>query len=37
MLEWENMFWRGRERENKEHNGGPPCGQVRGVVGDTGN
>ncbi|XP_022863214.1 small GTPase LIP1-like isoform X4 [Olea europaea var. sylvestris] len=29
------MFWRGRKRENKEHNGGPPCGQVRGVVGDT--
>ncbi|KAK4383531.1 Small GTPase LIP1 [Sesamum angolense] len=31
------MFWRGRERENKEQNGGPPCGQVRVlVVGDSG-
>ncbi|BBG96267.1 Ras-related small GTP-binding family protein [Prunus dulcis] len=33
-----NMFWRDRERENKEQNGGgPPCGQVRVlVVGDSG-
>ncbi|KAJ9670886.1 hypothetical protein PVL29_027058 [Vitis rotundifolia] len=32
------MFWRERDRENKEHNGGgPPCGQVRVlVVGDSG-
>ncbi|CAL8109245.1 unnamed protein product [Prunus armeniaca] len=32
------MFWRDRERENKEQNGGgPPCGQVRVlVVGDSG-
>ncbi|CAH9071186.1 unnamed protein product [Cuscuta epithymum] len=31
------MFWRERERENKEQNGGPPCGQVRVlVVGDSG-
>uniref|UniRef100_A0A5B6Z350 Uncharacterized protein n=1 Tax=Davidia involucrata TaxID=16924 RepID=A0A5B6Z350_DAVIN len=31
------MFWRGRERENKEQNGGQPCGQVRVlVVGDSG-
>ncbi|VFQ96055.1 unnamed protein product [Cuscuta campestris] len=31
------MFWRERERENKELNGGPPCGQVRVlVVGDSG-
>ncbi|XP_042512767.1 small GTPase LIP1-like [Macadamia integrifolia] len=31
------MFWRDRERENKEPNGGPPCGQVRVlVVGDSG-
>ncbi|CAH9118922.1 unnamed protein product [Cuscuta europaea] len=30
------MFWRERERENKEQNGGPPCGQVRViVVGDS--
>jgi hypothetical protein len=32
------MFWRDRERENKDQNGGPPCGQVRVlVVGDSGN
>ncbi|KAG6768355.1 hypothetical protein POTOM_027267 [Populus tomentosa] len=31
------MFWRHRERENKDQNGGPPCGQVRVlVVGDSG-
>ncbi|PIN26870.1 GTPase Rab11/YPT3, small G protein superfamily [Handroanthus impetiginosus] len=31
------MFWRERERENKEQNGGPPVGQVRVlVVGDSG-
>ncbi|WOG81416.1 hypothetical protein DCAR_0100563 [Daucus carota subsp. sativus] len=31
------MFWRGSEREIKEQNGGPPCGQVRVlVVGDSG-
>ncbi|KAE7998198.1 hypothetical protein FH972_002764 [Carpinus fangiana] len=31
------MFWRDRERESKEQNGGPPCGQVRVlVVGDSG-
>ncbi|KAF8411576.1 hypothetical protein HHK36_004131 [Tetracentron sinense] len=31
------MFWREREKENKEHNGGPPCGQIRVlVVGDSG-
>ncbi|XP_012075249.1 small GTPase LIP1 isoform X2 [Jatropha curcas] len=31
------MFWRDREREHKEQNGGPPCGQVRVlVVGDSG-
>ncbi|PON58707.1 Small GTPase superfamily, Rab type [Parasponia andersonii] len=31
------MFWKDRERENKELNGGPPCGQVRVlVVGDSG-
>lgn len=31
------MFWRERERENNEQNGGPPCGQVRVlVVGDSG-
>ncbi|KAK6150518.1 hypothetical protein DH2020_015450 [Rehmannia glutinosa] len=31
-----NMFWRERERENKEQNGGPPVGQVRVlVVGDS--
>ncbi|XP_070031310.1 small GTPase LIP1-like [Nicotiana tomentosiformis] len=31
------MFWRERERETKEHIGGPPCGQVRVlVVGDSG-
>ncbi|KAJ4965119.1 hypothetical protein NE237_016968 [Protea cynaroides] len=31
------MFWRDRGRENKESNGGPPCGQVRVlVVGDSG-
>ncbi|GAB2282948.1 sphingosine N-acyltransferase subunit lip1 [Dionaea muscipula] len=31
------MFWRERERENKEQNGGPLCGQVRVlVVGDSG-
>ncbi|XWS33245.1 hypothetical protein CRYUN_Cryun22dG0064800 [Craigia yunnanensis] len=26
------MFWREREKENKELNGGPPCGQVRVLV-----
>uniref|UniRef100_A0A803PBR5 GTP-binding protein n=1 Tax=Cannabis sativa TaxID=3483 RepID=A0A803PBR5_CANSA len=31
------MFWKERERDNKELNGGPPCGQVRVlVVGDSG-
>lgn len=31
------MFWRDRERDTKEQNGGPPCGQVRVlVVGDSG-
>lgn len=31
------MFWREKERENKDHNVGPPCGQVRVlVVGDSG-
>ncbi|KAK9272161.1 hypothetical protein L1049_002532 [Liquidambar formosana] len=31
------MFWRERERENKDQNGGPLCGQVRVlVVGDSG-
>ncbi|KAH6833700.1 Ras-related small GTP-binding family protein [Perilla frutescens var. hirtella] len=31
------MFWRERERENKEQNGGPPVGQIRVlVVGDSG-
>ncbi|KAG5241729.1 small GTPase LIP [Salix suchowensis] len=31
------MFWRDRERENKDQIGGPPCGQVRVlVVGDSG-
>lgn len=31
------MFWRDRERDNKEQNGGPPCGQVRVLVaGDSG-
>lgn len=31
------MFWRDRERENKELNGGVLCGQVRVlVVGDSG-
>ncbi|CAI0554891.1 unnamed protein product [Linum tenue] len=31
------MFWRDRERESKELNGGPPCGLVRVlVVGDSG-
>ncbi|KAK4394119.1 Small GTPase LIP1 [Sesamum angolense] len=31
------MFWRDRERENKEQNGGPPVGQIRVlVVGDSG-
>ncbi|XP_011025590.1 PREDICTED: uncharacterized GTP-binding protein At5g64813-like [Populus euphratica] len=31
------MFWRDRQRENKDQNGGPPCGQVRVlVVGDSG-
>ncbi|MBA0875948.1 hypothetical protein Goshw_009156 [Gossypium schwendimanii] len=30
------MFWREREIENKELNGGPPCGQIRVlVVGDS--
>lgn len=33
----EAMFWRGSEKEIKEQNGGPPCGQVRVlVVGDSG-
>lgn len=34
----DNMFWRDRERENKDPNGGgPPSGQVRVlVVGDSG-
>nr|GMC64249.1 small GTPase LIP1 [Ipomoea batatas] len=37
FLEQENMFWRERERESKEQNGGPPCGQVRVLlVGDSG-
>ena len=37
VLSEENMFWKDRERENKELNGGPPCGQVRVlVVGDSG-
>ncbi|KAA8530945.1 hypothetical protein F0562_005688 [Nyssa sinensis] len=31
------MFWREREKENKEQNGGTPCGQVRVLlVGDSG-
>lgn len=31
------MFWRDRERESNESNGGPPCGQIRVlVVGDSG-
>ncbi|XP_008786696.1 small GTPase LIP1-like isoform X2 [Phoenix dactylifera] len=31
------MFWRERERDSREQNGGPPCGQVRVlVVGDAG-
>ncbi|KAG9131693.1 hypothetical protein Leryth_009431 [Lithospermum erythrorhizon] len=31
------MFWRGRERENQDLNGGPPSGQVRVlIVGDSG-
>ncbi|KAI4317187.1 hypothetical protein L6164_025078 [Bauhinia variegata] len=31
------MFWRDRERENKQHSGMPPCGQVRVlVIGDSG-
>ncbi|KAL0282312.1 UNVERIFIED_CONTAM: Small GTPase LIP1 [Sesamum angustifolium] len=31
------MFWRDRERETKEQNGGPPVGQIRVlVVGDSG-
>ncbi|XP_044489187.1 small GTPase LIP1-like isoform X4 [Mangifera indica] len=31
------MFWRQRENNNKEQNGGPSCGQVRVlVVGDSG-
>ncbi|XP_050207225.1 small GTPase LIP1 isoform X2 [Mercurialis annua] len=31
------MFWRDRERDIKDQNGGPPCGQVRVlVVGDSG-
>ncbi|KAL8160743.1 hypothetical protein V2J09_002280 [Rumex salicifolius] len=31
------MFWRERERESREQNGGPLCGQVRVlVVGDSG-
>lgn len=32
-----NMFWREREKEIKDQNGGPPCGQVRVlIVGDSG-
>lgn len=35
--EEKKMFWRDREREIKDQNGGPPCGQVRVlVVGDSG-
>ena len=31
------MFWKDRDRDNKELNGGPLCGQVRVlVVGDSG-
>ncbi|GAA0141874.1 small GTPase [Lithospermum erythrorhizon] len=31
------MFWRDREKENKELNGGPPYGQIRVlIVGDSG-
>ncbi|KAH7692474.1 Small GTPase protein [Dioscorea alata] len=31
------MFWREKERDNREQNGGPPCGQVRVlIVGDSG-
>lgn len=31
------MFWKDRDREHKELNGGPLCGQVRVlVVGDSG-
>ncbi|KAM7513718.1 hypothetical protein LguiA_003852 [Lonicera macranthoides] len=31
------MFWKEREREHREQNGGPPCGQVRVlIVGDSG-
>ncbi|XP_010243313.1 PREDICTED: uncharacterized GTP-binding protein At5g64813-like [Nelumbo nucifera] len=31
------MFWRERERDNRNSNGGPPCGQVRVlIVGDSG-
>lgn len=32
------MFWRETEREDRDQNGGPPCGYVRVlVVGDSGN
>lgn len=32
-----DMFWRERTRENREEDGGPPCGQVRVlVIGDSG-
>lgn len=32
------MFWRERERETRDNNGGPPIGTVRVlVVGDSGN
>lgn len=41
VLDWKRkliMFWRERERETKEQNGGPPTGQIRVlVVGDSGN
>ncbi|KAJ0964101.1 hypothetical protein J5N97_029223 [Dioscorea zingiberensis] len=31
------MFWREKERDNREQNGGPPCGQVRVLIaGDSG-
>ncbi|KAH0452880.1 hypothetical protein IEQ34_017204 [Dendrobium chrysotoxum] len=31
------MIWEDRVRDNREHNGGPPCGQVRVLVaGDSG-
>lgn len=32
------MFWKEKERRNRDKDGGPPCGQVRVlVVGDSGN